>query len=68
MLIVLLSPKSVRIPVQTASDSFLPEFLIFQIIVTVVAVTSIAELSVSETVTVQLQALRFCAVACFARP
>ena len=61
-------PESIRVPVETRPDGLLPELLILQVIMTVVAVAAVAELAVREAVAVQLETLRLCAIARLAWP
>lgn len=57
-----------RIPIETTSDRLLPQFLILQVIVTIIAIALITKLPVRKAITVQFETLRFGTVACFARP
>lgn len=63
-----LRPKSIRVPIETGPDGLLSEFLVLQVVVTVVTVAAVAELAVSETVAVQLETLRLGAVTRLTRP
>lgn len=61
-------PESIRVSIKTGPDGFLPEFLVFQVVVAIMTVAAVAELAVRKAVAVQLETLRLGAVARLARP
>uniref|UniRef100_A0A147BCK3 Putative secreted protein n=1 Tax=Ixodes ricinus TaxID=34613 RepID=A0A147BCK3_IXORI len=60
--------ECVGVPLQASRDSLLPLLFMFQVVKAVVAVAAVAELAICKAVAVQLEALRFGAVAGLPRP